>query len=989
MKLTAWIGRATAFATALGILVLVAMVVTAIVAVAEKRAQRERIQTLNRSAVSMIVRGLDDDLENIRGDVLALAQPMMVDRVLAQPQPQAPERVRVERFFKALAGNRGSYAQVRLIDAQGLEVVRVDTVGGVSRAIPTGELQDKRARPYVAAINALAAGQVYVSRLDLNVEHGQVVHPIEPTLRVGTPVFADDGQRLGMVVINFDGARLLQHMHSDAALAEGSVWLVDAAGNWLIGPDHAREWRFMTPELPQAGVSTDYPAIWPLVRSSKAGQHRGRFGLLTYDRVILPSDGASSALHVIALAPRPTLAAILFDRPHLLIYLLALPILLILAGLLSHLRIRLAGAQNEIAANSRLLQDILDHSNLSMKVKGLDGRIVRANAMAGKLLGRPASELIGQRIDTVATEETAEMVRVHDREVMESGQVTTYEEQVAFLGGNYTLLTTRFPVTDQNGHVAGMGALSVDITPRIRMEEWLRLAKEDAEAANRAKATFLANMSHELRTPLNSIIGLGELLLEQAQELPEGVDTLSIESLQRVVGAGRHLLALINDILDISRVEAGHIELAPEPVLISSLVDTVLSSLRPLAEANGNALVQEVEHDPGMVQIDPMRMRQVLLNLVGNAIKFTRDGSVSVRVQRDQDDLSLAVIDTGIGMTEEQVGRIFKPFEQADRSIARRFGGTGLGLAISRQLVDLMRGEIEVASTPGQGSVFTVRLPVGPYQPADGQVAVPVDTTQLAAGVSTVLVVDDDDDALDVLRAMLERIGLEVVTARSGVEALATVRSVRPAVMLLDILLGDMSGWDVLTILRADPMHVDLPVILCTVTDRDHRVGSLGVIEHLTKPIDRDHLTGLVRRFTRVDGPSAVLVVDDDDHYREQLAMVLRRESHRVRMAADGVQALQQMRREKPELVLLDLLMPGMDGLAVIAAMRADPQLADIQVVLLTAADVPADMLRQLNDRAITLMRKGEVDLDHIAQRVRALVDRIVCAIPEDRDANA
>lgn len=986
MKLTAWIGRATAFATALGILMLVAIAVTVIVAVAEKRTQRERIQTINRSAVSMIVRGLEDDLDDIRGDALALAQPAMVERVLQRPD--SPERARVERFFMALAGNRGVYAQVRLLDVHGQEVVRIDMVKGISHVVPVDQLQDKRARPYVKAINALAAGQVHVSRLDLNIEHGKLIQPIEPTLRVGTPVFTESGERIGMVVINFDGARLLQRVRTDAELAEGSMWLVDEAGNWLIGPDPAREWRFMTPALPASGMSTDYPSLWSVVRSDDAGQRRGPFGLLTYARVSFHSDSGPSTLHVIALAQSDGLAAILFDRPHLLMYMLALPVLLVLAGLLSHLRIRLVGAQNEIAANSRLLQDILDHSNLSMKVKDLDGRIVRANAMAGKLLGRSPDELIGQSIDMVATQETAAMVRAHDREVMESGQVTMYEEQVAFLGGNYTLLTTRFPVTDQNDRVAGMGALSVDITPRIRMEEWLRLAKEDAEAANRAKAAFLANMSHELRTPLNSIIGLGELLLEQAQDRPGDGDALSIESLQRVVAAGRHLLALINDILDISRVEAGHIELVPEPVLISSLVETVLSSLKPLADANGNLLVQDIEDDPGMVQIDPMRMRQVLLNLVGNAIKFTRGGTVTVRVQRDQDDLSIAVIDTGIGITEEQMGKIFKPFEQADRSISRRFGGTGLGLSISRQLITLMQGEIEVASAPGQGSAFTVRLPVGPYQPA-GESPAPPDAMPVSEGMSTVLVVDDDEDALELMRSMLERIGLHVVTARSGVEALATVRKIRPSVVLLDILLGDMSGWDVLTVLRADPMHVDLPVILCTVTDRDHRIGSLGVIEHLTKPIDRDHLIGLVRRFARADGPSAVLVVDDDDHYREQLAMVLRRESHRVRMAADGEQALQQMRREKPELVLLDLLMPGMDGLAVIAAMRADASLADIQVVLLTAADVSADMLRQLNDRAITLMRKGEVDLDHIAQRVRELVDRIVCIIPEDRDANA
>ena len=221
-----------------------------------------------------------------------------------------------------------------------------------------------------------------------------------------------------------------------------------------------------------------------------------------------------------------------------------------------------------------------------------------------------------------------------------------------------------------------------------------------------------------------------------------------------------------------------------------------------------------------------MRLRQVLLNLVGNAIKFTRDGAVTVRVARDEKHLHISVADTGIGITEEQLERIFKPFEQADRTITRRFGGSGLGLAISRQLVELMRGEIQVSSTPGQGSEFTLTLPVGPYQPVpawDHDASVP--TARTAASV---LVVDDDDDALALLCAALERIDLHVITARSGVEALAAVRRERPAVMLLDILLGDMSGWDVLTILRADPLHVDLPVILCTVTDPDHRTALPG-----------------------------------------------------------------------------------------------------------------------------------------------------------------
>ena len=968
-----------AFFTALAVLVVISALVTVVVANVEQQSQRQQTQLLNRSAINLIVRSLGDDLGRVRGDALALAKTLVAEQALDSRGDLDPAmRRRAESLFRELTRTRGDYAQLRLIDSDGHEVIRVDSHDGLIEAVPPGQLQDKRNRPYVQAVEQIGPGQVYVSRWDLNIEHGQIVQPYEPTIRVGTPVFSDDGHRLGMVMINLDGRRLLHRFASDARLGRGGLWLTDAAGNWLVGPDPQRDWQFALPGHKPTGLFTDQPAVWDIVRAQRQGQRSGPYGLLTFDQMSPPGNDpavadSASALRVVALAPASTLLATLMDRPHLIGYALSLPILLLLAGWLSHLRRLLAGAEGEIAVNSRLLQDIFEHSSLAMKVKDRQGRIVRANAAAGVLLGREPEQLIGQTIDTVATAATAAMVTAHDHEVIESGKVTTYEEQAEYLGGAHTLLTTRFPVTDEHGDVAGVGAISVDITPRMRMEEWLRLAKEQAETANMAKATFLANMSHELRTPLNSIIGLGELLLEQAQE--QDSDPLSVESLQRVVGAGRHLLSLINDILDISRVEAGHIELSPEPVMMAALAENVLSVLQPLAKANGNTLALELGEDPGTVWVDPMRMRQILINLVGNAIKFTKDGAVTLRLSHAEGMLQIEVADTGIGMSAEQMERIFKPFEQADRSISRRFGGSGLGLAICRQLVELMGGRIEVSSEPGQGSLFSLELPVSPYEaPSAVEQAVRLASTQRR---SLVLVVDDDRDARDLLQGALTRHGLNVITASSGIDALQRVRSERPAVMLLDILLGDMSGWDVLTILRADPMHADLPVILCTVTDPDHRTASLGVIEHLTKPIDRDHLATLVRRFVGTDETATVLVVDDDDDYREQLAMVLRRGGHRVRMAPNGHQALQQMRQETPDLVLLDLVMPGMDGLGVIDQMQQDPALACIQVVLVTAADVGADILRQLNERAVTLMHKDQVDLEQIARKATELVDRV------------
>lgn len=976
MKPSTPVGRSTTFAVALLALMALALLVNLVVAGTEQRALRQQVQASNGNTVGLIARTLDDDLARIRGDAITLAQTMVAEQSLEDADPLT--RRRAERLLRALAETRGDYAQLRFIGIDGREVVRVNSRSGVIDTVPPERLQDKSQRPYVLAIAELRAGQVYVSRLDLNIEHGQIVEPHEPTLRVGTPVFSDDGKRLGMVLINVDGSRLLRRFADDARQGLGGVWLVDADGNWVHGPDPARDWRFALPGGRRAGLDTDFPGVWSIVRAQRSGQARGPFGLLTFDQLAtatgdhVPPDSAVG-LRILALAPDPGLASILSDRLHLIGYALTLPALLLLAAWLTHLRVRLSGVEAEVAANSRLLKDIFEHSRLSMKVKDLQGRIVRANDAAGELLGRPPEQLIGQTIDTVATGATAAMIRQHDREVMASGEVTTYEEQVDYLGGTYALLTTRFPVTDERGGVVGVGAISLDITPRMRMEQWLRVAKDQAEAANVAKAAFLANMSHELRTPLNSIIGLGELLLEQARE--EGGDPLTVESLRRVVGAGRHLLELINDILDVSRIDAGRVELAPEPILLSSLGESVLSTLQPLAAANRNTLSLVMAADPGVVAIDPVRMRQVLINLLGNAIKFTRDGEITLRLARDVDTLRIAVTDTGIGMTTDQMERVFAPFEQADRSIARRFGGTGLGLAISRQLVELMGGWIAVESEPGRGSTFTVSIPVGPFEAPtreSTQVAMPGPSRD-----SVVLVVDDDEDARWLLASALERHGLQVITASSGAEALQQVRRERPAVMLLDILLGDMSGWDVLAALRADPQYADLPVILCTVTDPDHRTASLGVVEHLTKPVDRDQLVSLVGRFVVAGQPSSVLVVDDDDHYREQLAMVLRRAGCRVRMAANGRQALAHMEQEPPDLVLLDLVMPLMDGLAVIGAMQERPALAAVQVVLVTAADVPVHTLQKLNERAVTLVQKAEVGLDHIARRARDLLERV------------
>jgi PAS domain S-box-containing protein len=973
MKRPALAGGLAGFLATLAFLLLLSLLVQVIVAVVEQRSTAHHLDQANADAVTLIARTLRSGLDTAKGDARLFAALPIVRNVMSAPTPSLREDV--ERLAATLSANRGNYAQVRLIDNAGMEVVRIDETAHGLRTVPVGELQNKASRPYVTATAKLPNGAVYVSPLDLNIEHDQIEQPRFSTLRIGIPVFGTDGARLGMVIINLDGNQLLADFHADAKFAHGPIWLVNRKGDWLVGPDPDREWRFMTPNREQAGLATDMPAAWAAMQSAARGERSGSFGQLVFDTIDMnPSAGAAEPqLRIVSLTAVPALKDILLSRSYVLWMLLLLPLLVIAAAWLTHLRKRFRVMHRMMRANAHLLDDIFQHSNLAMKVKDASGRIVRVNETAAKMMGRPAEALLGHRVDEIATEETAALIREHDREVLEGSGITAYEERVDYVGGSYTLLTTRFPVTDERGAIAGIGVILMDITPRIHMERALRATKMEAESANRAKSIFLANMSHELRTPLNSIIGLSELTLEQANERS---DNEVAEFMQRVVNAGRHLLSLINDILDISRVESGRIELHAEVVRVDNLLESIVTTMQPLAKANSNRLLLELSPNAGLACVDVMRLRQVVLNLIGNAIKFTHNGEVKVALARSNDQLRITITDTGIGMTPEQLQRVFEPFEQADRSIARRFGGSGLGLTISRQLLALMGGQIEVTSDMHVGTVFTVTLPVGDVDNAERRMAQVAGESVAARGRRpVVLVVDDDADACRLIRNALERDGVSVISASSGEQALVLTRSACPAVMVLDILLGDMSGWDVLAAVRADPEHSELPVIVCTVTDPEQRTSLLGVVEHLTKPFDRAHLSRLVQRLVGSAKSSQVLVVDDDDLYREKLAVALRQEGHWVDTAHDGERALVAMRDRLPDLVLLDLVMPGMDGLAVIEVMRADPALALVPIVLVTAADITPEMNKRLCERAVLLVRKSEGDLADVIHCVHRLLD--------------
>src|SRR5215472_8173953 len=455
----------------------------------------------------------------------------------------------------------------------------------------------------------------------------------------------------------------------------------------------------------------------------------------------------------------------------------------------------------------------------------------------------------------------------------------------------------------------------------------------ELELAGRHKSQFLANMSHELRTPMNAIIGVGELLLEDARDLGREDE---IEPLTRILRAARHLLALINDILDLSKIEAGKMELHIEPCAVAALVQDVAGTVRPMAEANGNRLEVECADDVGTIRVDPTRVRQALLNLASNAVKFTEQGLVTIRASRSTtaagEVATLRVSDTGIGMTPEQLARLFQDFTQADASTTRKYGGTGLGLAISRRFCRMMGGDITVESVPGHGSTFTIHLPVVPEPPNVGKVA---ETAAPGARVTApttrpVLVIDDDPTVRDLMTQFLERQGFAVVGATGGVEGLARVREVRPVAVTLDIMMPDLDGWTVLAALKGDPATADIPVIVVTIVDEKQRGYALGAAEYMVKPIDRERLTRALRSLSRVVGH--LLLIEDDDHTRTMMRQALEGDGWKVTEAENGRVALDRLTLAVPDAIILDLVMPELDGFEFLAEFRRHAEWRGIPV---------------------------------------------------------
>ena len=522
----------------------------------------------------------------------------------------------------------------------------------------------------------------------------------------------------------------------------------------------------------------------------------------------------------------------------------------------------------------------------------------------------------------------------------------------------------------------------------------LNTAKEMAEAANLAKSQFLANISHELRTPMNAIIGYSEMLKEDAEDL--GMEDF-IADLDKIHSAGKHLLGLINDVLDLSKIESGKMDLYLETFPVEQLLEEVVATIQPIAEKKDNQLKIYIANTLGEIHADLTKTRQVLFNLLSNAAKFTEGGTIRLEVSRDilkegetgVEEIIFCVGDEGIGMTPEQQKKLFQPFTQVDASTTRRFGGTGLGLAITKQFIEMMGGTIEVESEFGQGSTFTIRLPTQvTMEPVSTAKSEP-DSDHLLNGSKIILVIDDDSIMRELLKNYLSKLGYSVAVAAEGEEGVKLAKKLRPDAVILDVQMPGMDGWRVLSKLKSDPLLSDIPIIMTSIEEHRNKGYAMGATDYLVKPVSRDQLATILSKYKiGDDSQDLVMVVEDDAVVREITANMLKNEGWRVFKAENGRVALEHLEDKKPCLILLDLLMPEMDGFEFVARLRQNDKWRSIPVVVLTSTKLSAQDQARLHSYVDIIFQKETCNREELLILIQKQIAVAAAMQPPSKETN-
>ena len=504
----------------------------------------------------------------------------------------------------------------------------------------------------------------------------------------------------------------------------------------------------------------------------------------------------------------------------------------------------------------------------------------------------------------------------------------------------------------------------------------LEQSKLIAEQANRSKSTFLANMSHELRTPMNAIIGYSEMLIEDAED---DDNEKIIPDLSKINSAGRHLLSLINDILDLSKIEAGKMEIFLEDLNLKELVQEVIDTSRPLTDKNNNVVKLDFKDDINIIHGDTMKIKQAMFNLISNAAKFTKNGEIGIKVDKvlinGINSIEIAVSDNGIGIPEDKLDKVFEEFSQADDSTTKDYGGTGLGLPLSVKFCKLMGGDITLTSVVGKGSIFTITLPIQVIKDNEKVITQPVEhLINSNDNKNSVLIIDDDENSRDILKRYLEKENYIVYLASNSSSGIQVAEENKPDIITLDIMMPGKDGWSTLQSLKANPITQNIPVIMVSIVSDKETAITLGAVDALKKPIEKDLLIKAVNQHVDVKSNQNILIIDDDQVNRDLMKRYLGSTDLNIFEATNGAEGIGLLDSANPDLILLDLMMPVMDGFEFLELIRQKENYISIPIIVITSKYLSKDELDFLNQHALAVLQKGDLTKSDLNEHLKSIL---------------
>ncbi len=731
----------------------------------EIKSERQVIKTNEKHHVDMLTEVMADDFDQVASDLMILSREDTLKDML--DNGDISEKIPLAEEFISFSIFRGMYDQIRFLDEKGMEIVRVNYGDGKPYVVSEKDLQFKGKRYYFMDTFTLNKGEVFVSPLDLNIERGKIEKPLKPMIRFGTPVFDSMGRKRGIVLLNYFGAIMIDNIVKVHAHSSGNILLINSEGYYLKGLDTEDEWGFMYKDRKDRIFQKIFVDEWKELSGTDSGQFQSKKGLFTFKTIYpltetMRSSRGSGEAHnpsttslktkeyywkIVSYIPQSVLSAGLWSKgkKFILIDVSLILILCMSTIYLSQAILKRKWAQDALKESEERLHSIINSSNAVIFLKDLEGKYLLINNLYEKLFKISKEQITGKTDYDIFPKETSDAFREADLKVIKENKPIEVEETVPQDDGIHYYISLKFPLYDIKGNPYAVCGIATDITERKRAEEELikhrehledlvkertkelEVAKDQAEAANRAKSEFLANMSHELRTPLSAIIGFSDLMLMTMQDqLPEK----SKEYIKDILDSGKRLLTLVRDILDLSQIETGEIEIKLSEVDVKEVIEQSLLLLKEKILKKGLKLTKEIADDIGTIKADGRKIKQALEHLISNAVKFTPDkGSISInakisdcrfKVANLKDEhkkenlkcVEISVSDTGIGISQEDKERLFKPFQQLDNVYTKRFAGAGLGLMLCRKTVELHGGSIEVESEVDKGSTFTIKLPI-------------------------------------------------------------------------------------------------------------------------------------------------------------------------------------------------------------------------------------------------------------------------------------